>query len=342
MPYIPPSVAESAISEELAQAGLKRVHQGKVRDTYAVEGYPDHLLVVATDRISIFDFVLGALVPKKGEVLTALTVYFLTEVLAKHAHHLVAFGSGIDEYLPLRLRNRPELQVRALVVIKRDMMPVECVVRGVLTGSAWEKYKSGSRNLWGYQLPDGLIDGAWLEQPMYTPTDKAESGHDEPVTREYVVDNYGLGVEIFSVHLFDQIRKHAREKGIIFADTKFEFDMGLMICDEIATPDSSRYWDADEYRAAQALGKAPGGYDKQPVREWGKQARVYPDNVTVNIGKLDAKSVHSQQQVGNILVPAEVLEACTGRYLKITQRLVSRELSDFQRSVMKIEKVMTA
>ncbi|MEJ0021532.1 MAG: phosphoribosylaminoimidazolesuccinocarboxamide synthase [Candidatus Doudnabacteria bacterium] len=335
MPYIPPSVAESPISEELAHRSLKRIHQGKVRDTYELPGYTDLLLVVATDRVSIFDFVLGSLVSLKGEVLTALTVHFLTKLLIKNDHHLVASGAGIDSYLPLGLRKYPELQRRALVVKRRQMMPVECVVRGVLTGSAWEKYAAGERLLWGYQLPDGLHDGAWLDEPMFTPTDKAQSGHDEPVTREYVARVYGSGVEAFSINLFNVIRNDARKKGVIFADTKFEFDTTRMICDEVATPDSSRYWDVDEYNEAQKQGKAPSGYDKQPVREWGKKASPV-DGAVVNISKIDAKSVENAVLVGDIPVPKEVLEACTTRYLALTIRLTGKDLPEFQKNEMSI------
>ncbi len=335
MPFIPPHVADSQVSEELAHAGLKRIHQGKVRDTYALLGHPDKLLVVATDRISIFDFVLGALVPFKGEVLTALTVYFLTVVLFEFTNHLVAYGAEIDAYLPETLRRYSDLQKRALVVHRRHMMPIECIVRGVLTGSAWEKYTEGKRELWGYKLPDGLHDGAWLDLPMFTPTDKAESGHDEPVTREFVAKHYGHGVEEMSLILFEQIRQHARTKGIIYADIKFEYDLTLMLCDEVATPDSSRCWDVDEYNHAQAEGRAPSGYDKEPVRTWGKAARV-SDGAVVNISKLDAKDPATQKLVGEIVVPAEVLASCTQRYLALTERLTGQSLVEYQKTAMRI------
>lgn len=333
MPYIPPSVAESPLAEELAHSGLQRVHQGKVRDTYVLPGQPDLLLVVATDRVSIFDFVLGALVLQKGEVLTALTVYFITQVLWGFKHHLVGYGDEIDRYLPAALKRFGELQRRALVVKKGDMMPVECVVRGVLTGSAWEKYQTGRRMLWGYRLPEGLHDGSWLDQPMFTPTDKAEVGHDDPVTREFVSRTYGPEFEELSIRLFDRIRQHARQKGVIFADTKYEFDKSQMLCDEVATPDSSRYWDVEEYNEAQKQNKAPAGFDKQPVREWGKQAKS-ANGTVVNISKIDAKSRENQVLVGDIPVPKEVLEACTARYLTLTKRLTGRDIAIFQKQEM--------
>lgn len=335
MTYIPPDVSESPEAKELASCGLKRIHQGKVRDTYELADRDDLLLVVATDRVSIFDFVLGAPVQLKGEVLTALTVYFLSEVLKDYNHHLLAFGGDIDRYIPNVLRQHNNLQRRALVVFRREMMPVECVVRGVLTGSAWEKYAAGQRVLWEYQLSDGLQDGAWLDQPMFTPTDKAESGHDEPVTREYVRRTYGSNIEGFSIAIFNKIRLNAREKGVIFADTKFEFDRTLMICDEVATPDSSRYWDIDEYRKAQKLGKAPSGYDKQPVREWGKNA--LHEGSTINIGKLDPKKQADAVLAGSIEVPAQVRQACTNRYLALTKRLTGLSLSEFQKQGMLID-----
>jgi phosphoribosylaminoimidazole-succinocarboxamide synthase len=335
MPYLPPNVAETALSEELKHCGLNRIHQGKVRDTYEIPGHPMLLLVVATDRISIFDFVLGALVMGKGEVLTALVVYFLTQVLSMHEHHLVAYGSSIDQYLPASIRRYRQLQVRALVVKRANMMPVECVVRGILTGSAYEKYAAGSRVLWGYTLPDGLHDGSWLDQPMFTPTDRGErTGHDEPMSRDYVHKTYGPGVEVFSIHLFEQIRKHARERGIIFADTKFEFDTTLMICDEIATPDSSRYLDADEYEEARRQRKMAEGYDKQPVRNWGLAAST-AEGETVNIKKLK-KTEENAIVVGNIPVPPAVLTACTERYFTITGRLAGKGLEQFQKKDMGI------
>lgn len=335
MPYIPPNVAESPVSDELRHCKFERTHRGKIRDTYDLPDHSDRMLVVVSDRISIFDFVLGSVVEKKGEVLNALSIHFLTKVLTGQEHHLVAYGSAIDAYLPQALRNFPDLQARAQIVARRQMVPVECVVRGVLTGSAWEKYAAGQRRLWGYDLPDGLHDGAWLEQPMFTPTDKAESGHDEPVTREFVRQHYGPGMEELSIMLFNQIRDYARKWGIIFADTKFELDYTLMLCDEVATPDSSRFWDVADYQKAQEQGRAPEGYDKQPVRDWGKEA-VEADGSIVNIKKLDPKSEQDCIRVGKILVPRVVLHATTERYLAITQRLTSLGLPEFQEKVLKI------
>jgi phosphoribosylaminoimidazole-succinocarboxamide synthase len=335
MPYIPSSVAESSVSDELGHCGLKRIHQGKVRDTYELPDHPDHLLVVVTDRISIFDFVLGSVVPNKGEVLNALSVFFLTNILSAHEHHLAAYGSGIDQWIPNPVHRFPDLQARAQIVKRRKMVPVECVVRGVLTGSAWEKYQAGARKLWGYDLPDGLHDGVWLDAPMFTPTDKAESGHDEPVTRDFVKKHYGPGMEEFSILLFKQIRDYSRKRGIIFADTKFEMDHTLMLCDEVATPDSSRFWDVADYQKAQAEGKAPDGYDKQPVREWGKSASEVDGNI-VSIKKLDPKSEADCIRVGNIPVPNAVLHATTERYLAITARLTGMELPQYQERVLKV------
>jgi len=140
MPYIPPQVATNELSKALT-ATLGPSRQGKVRDTYTLPGHSDKLLVVATDRISIFDFVLGALVPDKGAVLTAMTVFWLNALFADIKHHLVAFGKGIDGYLPENLRNNADLQGRALVVKKLEMLPIECVVRGYLTGSGWTAYQ---------------------------------------------------------------------------------------------------------------------------------------------------------------------------------------------------------
>ncbi|TSC63905.1 MAG: phosphoribosylaminoimidazole-succinocarboxamide synthase, partial [Parcubacteria group bacterium Gr01-1014_106] len=229
---IPSVVAATPFHDRVTHAGLIRVHQGKVRDTYAL---PDEnlLLVVATDRVSIFDFVLPTLVPRKGELLTALTVFWLDEVLNDARHHLLAFGSRIDVHLPVSLREDAELQRRALIVKKLTMIPVECIVRGYLTGSGWKSYQQ-NQQVCGISLTAGLHDGSRiLPAPIFTPTTKAETGHDEHLHTEAVIRQYGSSLRHRSLAIYAQIAAVAEEKKLILADTKFEFGTGEVLADEV-------------------------------------------------------------------------------------------------------------
>jgi phosphoribosylaminoimidazole-succinocarboxamide synthase len=191
---LPPNVAESALSQQLLKAGLERIHQGKVRDTYALPHYPELRLVVTTDRISIFNFVLPVLIPDKGKILNAMTVFWLKEVFPDIKHHLVAAGSHIIKYLPSNLRKDLTLPERAVVVKTLNMIPVECIVRGYLTGSGWREYQEHG-TLWNKKLPEGLHDGSLLPVPVFTPTNKAQQGHDLPLTKSLVSRTYGTWLE---------------------------------------------------------------------------------------------------------------------------------------------------
>ena len=237
---------------------LPLVHAGKVRELYAVD--EDRLLMVATDRISAFDFVLDSLVPDKGRVLTQLSLWWFAQLTDLVPHHVL----GVDVPEPVR--------GRAVVCERLEMLPVECVARGYLTGSGWTEYQQ-SRTVCGVPLPDGLVDGSRLPEPIFTPATKAALGdHDENVDFATVVATIGAdratAVRDLTLAVYERAEGIARRRGLILADTKLEFgvrrDGTVVLADEVLTPDSSRFWDA--------AGWQPGGrldsYDKQYVRNW--------------------------------------------------------------------------
>ncbi len=341
---IPHNVADSEVSEILMAAGMRRKHQGKVRDTFDVS--EDLLMPVSTDRLSIFDFVLPAEVPLKGEILNAMTVFWLIRVLRNTDHHLVAFGGDIDQYLPYEIRmdkkNLNKIRKRAIVVKKFDMLPVECIARGYLTGSGWKAYQEDGA-VCGHQLSAGLHDGSKLPKAIFTPTTKAAVGHDEHISAESVIKEYGA-IDWLTLEIYSAIAEFASQKGVILADTKFEFgqnDKGdVILCDEVATPDSSRFWDKGEWEEASARGKSPSGYDKEPVRQWGKTvATPFTDsreNLIIGIHKLDNTDSEHIAFVSSLKIPREVLTATTGRYSTIFKLLTGQTLEQFQKEVMGI------
>ena len=186
MPKIPSAVRDSKVTQAVVAAGCTEAHVGKVRHSYNLPGHPKLMLVVATDRISIFDHVLNALIAGKGEILTALTVYWLTRILSGVPSHLMAHGSGIDQYLPESLRGNPELQSRALVVKRLKMLPIEFIVRGNLTGSGYKSYQKDG-TVCGIQLRPGYVDGSFLDEPLLAPSTKAEEGHDVNISFDEMV-----------------------------------------------------------------------------------------------------------------------------------------------------------
>jgi phosphoribosylaminoimidazole-succinocarboxamide synthase len=242
-----------------ALADLPLLASGKVRELYDLD---DRLLMVASDRISTYDAVHPTPIPDKGKVLTGLSVFWFEKTEHIVANHLVSATEGVPE----------EVRGRALVVKKLAMLPVECVARGYITGSGWSEYqRSGS--VCGIALPTGLRESEQLPEPIFTPTTKADVGHDEAIDFERAAELVGdraLTEELRRVTLavYQQAAEHARERGIILADTKFELGLdasgALTLADEVVTPDSSRFWPADGYE--------PGGsqpsFDKQPVRDW--------------------------------------------------------------------------
>jgi phosphoribosylaminoimidazole-succinocarboxamide synthase len=244
---------------------VKLLAQGKVRDVY--EAGPDALLLVATDRISAFDVVLPTPIPDKGRVLTGLSLFWFARTADLVANHLVTADVG---RFPGEFAGRTDLAGRALLVRRADVVALECVARGYLSGSGWAQYQRIGA-VCGVPLPVGLVESSRLPEPIFTPTTKAAEGHDMPLTPDEAADLVGRGLferlKELTLTIYERAASVALERGIILADTKFEFgfcDGELILVDEVCTPDSSRFWPADSY--------APGGpqpsFDKQYVRDW--------------------------------------------------------------------------
>ncbi|KSZ56519.1 phosphoribosylaminoimidazole-succinocarboxamide synthase [Rhodococcus pyridinivorans KG-16] len=234
---------------------------GKVRDLYVIDD--EHLLLVASDRISAYDHVLETRIPDKGRVLTAMSVFFFNLLDATNNH---LAGEPDDERIP------EEVLGRALVVKRLEMVPVECVARGFLTGSGLLDYQA-TGSVCGVALPEGLVEASRLPEPIFTPASKAALGdHDENISFDDVVEKVGLNLAMKlrqdTLDIYDRAAMYASERGILLADTKFEFGLdkagNLVLADEVLTPDSSRYWDANEYEE----GKVQPSFDKQIVRNW--------------------------------------------------------------------------
>ena len=237
--------------------------RGKVRDVY---DFGDRLLFVATDRISAFDWVLPSGIPDKGRVLTQLSRFWFG--FLDVPHHLLSMNPG-DVPLPAETC-REELDGRSMVVTKTSVFPVECVVRGYLAGSGWKEYQA-TQTVCGLKLPAGLRESDQLPEPIFTPASKAATGHDENISFERMIEIVGLehaaALRALSLHIYTKAADFARSRGIILADTKFEFGLlgdKIILIDEVLTPDSSRFWPADQY----APGSSPPSYDKQFVRNW--------------------------------------------------------------------------
>lgn len=248
---------------------LPLVRRGKVRDVYAVD--EERLLLVTTDRISAFDVVMHEAIPYKGVVLTQLTAWWLAQLSGRIAHHLLS--ADIDEIVrevPALAPHRAALAGRTMLCVRADVVPIECVIRGYITGSAWKEYRE-TGTLAGEQLPTGLRESDRLEPAIFSPATKAETGHDENITVTTVIERVGPDVaaqlEQMARTVYEFGRATAEPRGIIVADTKFEFgwhDGHLVLIDEVLTPDSSRFWPADQYEP----GRGQPSFDKQPLRDW--------------------------------------------------------------------------
>jgi phosphoribosylaminoimidazole-succinocarboxamide synthase len=263
--------------------GLPLVHRGKVRETYEVD--ERHLLLVATDRLSAFDVVFEQPIPDKGAVLTRLSTWWFERLAALGRSHFV---SADRERLPQPAQTR-ELAPRSMLVRRAERVDAECVVRGYLAGSGWAEYRRDGA-VCGHRLPDGLREADRLPEPIFTPSTKAEVGHDENISREQLAAMVGADLarqlEDRSIALYVEGARRAESVGLILADTKFEFgfiDGELAVIDEVLTPDSSRFWDAERY----APGSSPQSFDKQFVRDfvadagWNKEppAPILPEEV---------------------------------------------------------------
>ena len=250
---------------ETSLPGVKRWRKGKVRDVYDLG---DRLLVVATDRLSAFDVVLPTGIPGKGILLTQMSLFWFRLLADVVPHHVIT--AEVDEY-PAELRTfRDQLDGRSMIVVKTEVLPVECVVRGYLVGSGWKDYKA-TGSVCGIALPPGLRESDRLEPPIFTPATKAETGHDENISFETMVATVGeqraAEARRVTLEIYSRARAHAEARGIILADTKFEFgvrDGRLIWIDEALTPDSSRFWPRDGY----APGRSQPSFDKQFVRDY--------------------------------------------------------------------------
>jgi phosphoribosylaminoimidazole-succinocarboxamide synthase len=284
---------------------LKLHASGKVRDVYNLDD--DHLLFVATDRISAFDYVLATGIPHKGRVLTQISLFwfdFLRDVVADHV-----VTADVEKYPATAQKYADQLQGRSMMVMRAEMIPVECVVRGYISGSAWKEYKTSGR-VCGIELPAGLKESSKLPQPIFTPATKATTGHDENIPFDEMTRI--VGVELsrqlrdLSLKVYSKAADYALQKGIIIADTKFEFGMtskGITLADEVLTPDSSRFWPADKYQQ----GKAQESFDKQYVRDYLEQIRW-------------------NKQPPAPALPAEVARQTSDKYLEAFHQLTGREL----------------
>jgi len=287
-------------------ADLKLHRRGKVRDVYEVDD--ESLLIVATDRISAFDCILPTPIERKGEVLTSLSEFWFEKLGNVVANHLIE--SDVDAMPPAVQRHAQTLKGRAMLVHRAKVFPVECVVRGYLVGSGWKDYlRTGS--VCGHKLPEGLVESAKLPESLFTPSTKAEEGHDENITEDQVRELIGAEntalLRDTSLRLYTAAEEHARQRGIIIADTKFEFgldkDGQLLLVDEVLTPDSSRFWPADEYEP----GRSQPSFDKQFVRDY-------------------LETLDWDKKPPAPAIPPEIATATTARYLEAYRLLTGKEL----------------
>ena len=279
--------------------------RGKVRDVF---DFGDRLLFVATDRISAFDWVLPSGIPDKGRVLTQLSRFWFG--FLDVPHHLLSMNPG-DVPLPAETR-RDELDGRSMVVTKTSVFPVECVVRGYLAGSGWKEYQA-TQTVCGLKLPTGLRESDSLPEPIFTPASKAATGHDENISFERMIEIVGpehaAALRALSLHIYTKAADFARSRGIILADTKFEFGLlgdKIILIDEVLTPDSSRFWPADQY----ASGSSPPSYDKQFVRNW-LESTTWDKNSPPPV------------------LPADVIERTRAKYVEAFERLTG-EIFDWR------------
>ncbi|HLI16422.1 MAG TPA: phosphoribosylaminoimidazolesuccinocarboxamide synthase [Acidimicrobiales bacterium] len=282
-------------------------YSGKVRDIYDVGD--GRLLMVASDRISAFDRVFAEPIPDKGRVLTAMTAFWSEELAGIAPTHLITTDPGA---FPPEAADIGDVAGRAMLVRRAEMLPIECIVRGYLAGSAWKEYRA-TQTMHGTPLPAGLRESDRLPEPVFTPSTKATEGHDVNISFEEAVELVGARLAArareISLRAYAAGARRALERGIVIADTKFELgliDGELAICDEILTPDSSRFWPAD----AWSPGSAPPSFDKQPVRDW-------------------AESTGWDKESPPPPLPAEVVAATRDRYVAAYEKISERRFADW-------------
>jgi len=284
---------------------LELYASGKVRDVYRLDN--EHLLFVATDRISAFDYVLATGIPHKGRVLTQISLFWFDFLKDIVPNHLVT--ADVNRYPATIRQHVDELRGRSMMVMRAEMFPVECVVRGYLSGSGWKEYKETGK-VCGIALPSGLKESDRLPEPIFTPATKATTGHDINISFEEMcklVDReLSTRLRDLSLKIYTKAADYARKRGILIADTKFEFGQtaqGITLADEVLTPDSSRFWPADTYQP----GKAQESYDKQYVRDYLEQ-------------------IHWNKQPPAPALPQEVARRTSEKYLEAYRQLTGREL----------------
>ena len=294
----------------MTDLGLPHVHSGKVRDIYAVGD--DRLLMVTSDRISAFDVVMAEPIPNKGRVLTAMSAFWFAELADVVPGHLLSTDVADLPDSARSVADAADLAGRIMLTRRAQMLPIECIVRGYITGSAWKEYrKSGTMH--GSPLPVGLVESDRLPEPVFTPSTKADEGHDENISQAQAADLVGeaLAAKVRGVclDLYRRGSEWARERGIIIADTKFELGMidgELVLCDEVLTPDSSRFWPTDAWEP----GSTPPSFDKQPVRDfletldWDKSPPPPP-------------------------LKADVISATSERYVEAYERVTGHSFADW-------------
>jgi phosphoribosylaminoimidazole-succinocarboxamide synthase len=303
---------------EASALPLTPFRRGKVRDVYVVDD--ERLLLVATDRVSAFDVVMAETIPQKGAVLTQITAWWLRQFEGSVDHHMIsADAAEIVRDIPQLSAHERELAGRAMLCRRTTVFPIECVVRGYLSGSAWKEYRT-SGTLAGEKLPNGLRESDRLDPPLFSPATKADEGHDENITvsrmKHLIGDREARELERLSREIYLAGRTIAAERGIIIADTKFEFGRitsgaaseKVILVDEVLTPDSSRFWPADKYEP----GHGQPSFDKQPLRDYLDGER--------RAGRWDGNYPPPS-------LPKEVIDATSERYLDIYRRLTGQTLN---------------
>jgi phosphoribosylaminoimidazole-succinocarboxamide synthase len=292
---------------------LPQIGRGKVRDIYAVD--QDRLLLLTTDRISAFDIVMGQTIPMKGAVLTQISAFWFGELEGVVHHHMISANTDeIIAEVPALKDHRADILGRAMLCRRTAVFPIECVIRGYLSGSAWKEY-AASGTLAGEKLAEGLVESTKLEPAMFSPATKAETGHDENITiarmREVVGEVVASTLESMTRTIYTLGEKLGRDQGIIIADTKFEFGRDkhghIILIDEVMTPDSSRFWAVD----AHAPGKPQASFDKQPLRDYLDAER--------RAGRWNGEAPPPP-------LPASVVEATSKRYLEAYRRITGSDL----------------
>lgn len=301
----PPTTEAALLTTDFSDLELHA--SGKVRDVYRVDN--ERLLFVTTDRISAFDYVLATGIPEKGKVLTQLSLFwfdFLKNIVSNHV-----ISANVAEYPAHLKKYADQLRGRSMLVMKADMVAIECVVRGYISGSAWKEYKQ-SGTVCGIKLPSGLRESDKLPEPIFTPATKAASGHDENISFAEMVKRAGPEpserLREISLRIYKAAADYAAQRGIIIADTKFEFGntpKGLVLADEVLTPDSSRFWPADRYQP----GQAQDSFDKQYVRDY-------------------LESIHWDKQPPAPALPEDVARRTSEKYVEAYRRLTGRDLAE--------------